>query len=122
MLVVDVSNIDRLSDVDQKEYFKNFIVPVGSKMISDRLKINSTGTLPVFGNYADFCDDNGGLIIPNKYRTDAIDADFVLFVGGFTESTSTIAYASFCLSCKFLILYKFKLKFWDLSNFEITIK
>jgi hypothetical protein len=78
------------------------VVPVGTKMLSDRLKINSTGKIAPLGDYVYYCDDNGELTIPQKYQTDEIDGDFVLFVGGFTESTNTIAYATFCLMCKFL--------------------
>jgi len=96
--------VDQITDVDQREYFKNFIVPVGTKMITDRFKINSTGALPLLNGYLGGCTDNGDLIIPEKYNNEIIEADFILFVGAFTQTTSTIAYATYCLSCKLMFL------------------
>jgi len=108
--------VNQIKDNDQREYFKNFVVPVGTKMLSDRLKITSNGKLPAFGENVDYCNDNGELTIPQKYKDQEIDGDFVLFVGGFTEETSTIAYATFCLTGKVNDLCR---KFWPTRSFKI---
>lgn len=73
------------------------MLPAAVKMISNRLKIHSSGMLPALGNYLDHCTDGGDLTPATKYRETATDADFLLIIGGFAEETSTIAYAYYCL-------------------------
>jgi len=89
--------LTQIPDLNQREYLKNFMVPVGTKMLSDRLKIRSTGKIPALGNYLDYCDDQGELTPDPKYRNNETDADFLLILGGFSQSTNIIAYATFCL-------------------------
>ena len=94
---MDVSNLDMISDEKQRAYLKDFMLPVASKMLSNRLKIKSSGMLPALGSYLDYCTDGGDLTPSNQYRENSIDADFLLIIGGFTQSSNTIAYAYYCL-------------------------
>lgn len=73
------------------------MLPAAIEMLSNRMKINSSGMLPALGDYLDNCTDGGDLTPAAKYRDNSIDADFLLIIGGFTQNTSTIAYAYYCL-------------------------
>lgn len=70
------------------------------KQISNILEINSNKKLPAFGSKVDNCTDEGSLTIPDKYRTEMTDADFVWIVGIIDTDETYLAYATFCIQGK----------------------
>lgn len=96
-IVADTSSLEGKLTDDQFEYFTKFVVPTGIKILSDRLKVNTTGTLPAFGNNISGC--GGSYInVDSKYENQQTDdADFILFLGGNNTGAGTIAFAAPCL-------------------------
>lgn len=76
------------------------MLPAATKMLSNRLKIRGPGVIPALGDYLDYCTDGGDLTPASQYRNSSTDADFLLIIGGFTQSSNTIAYAYYCLQGK----------------------
>ena len=94
---IDSSNITNFSNTTQRDYFLNMIVPYGIEYITSLLQINSTGTLPAFGDTLSECDDDGDMTIPVSYKTTGIDADYLLFVNiKSTVQNNWAAYSKFC--------------------------
>ena len=81
-----------------KDYFLNFVISEGSKKLTNRLQVNTTGRLPAFQTKLDFCTDRGNLVPDVRYRNEITEnADFLLIVGSFLDNSGVIAYASFCV-------------------------
>ena len=121
-IVADTSSLEGKLTDDQFEYFTKFVVPTGIKILSDRLKVNTTGTLPAFGNNISGC--GGSYInVDSKYENQQTDdADFILFLGGNNTGAGTIAFAAPCLIGNFFstfwnILEIFRKKFQFLNLF-----
>ena len=96
--MVDTSNLENMEDSTKRDYFKGFILPEAMRILSQKLKIKSSGKLPQFSeDDLKYCNDSGKMTIPNEYYTNTENyGDFILFVGSFTSTERVIAYATFC--------------------------
>lgn len=78
------------------------ILPHGLKFLTKRLKVNTIGKLPAFGNKLDECDGFGGIEIPTKYKQEATDADYLIFIGVVNKPQENwLTYAAACTAGKF---------------------
>ena len=67
------------------------------KRISKLLQIHSKGYLPALGSAINNCNDSGRMTVPEKYKEEKIDADFLLLISiQKTTYSNFIAYASAC--------------------------
>ena len=96
--MVDSSRTDEFDDDDKKNFFMNFILPEGMKILQNRLKVKSNQLIPAFDPVDKGCDDDGVIEIDSKYKTQTTDGDFLLFIGVVKNpSDGVLAYASSCL-------------------------
>jgi hypothetical protein len=95
--VADTSNLSKFIDPKKKDYFMNLVLPEAMKELQSYFKIDSTKYLPAFGSKLDICTDDGIITVPEKYRTQSTEADFIIFIGVIDEPGSTLGYASFCV-------------------------
>lgn len=85
----------------------HFIIPEAFKRISSILKINSTGSFSVSGDYiSQYCTNNGNITIPAKYTDVTINADFLFFIQFIKNpEASFVAYAGACLLSNLIFCY-----------------
>lgn len=74
------------------------MIPVGLEMLSQKHKVKSNSIIPAFDTELSGCDDQGTLVIPEKYKTKTTEGDYLLFLGVQNKpSAGWLAYASFCV-------------------------
>ena len=75
----------------------NFVLPEAISQLKSFIKIDSANYLPAFGDTLDGCVDSGNIIIPEMYKTDSSDGDFLIFIGVIDDDQNgTLGYATYC--------------------------
>ena len=87
---------------EKYEFLVNAILPVGLEYYQKRLKVNTTGKLPVLGSSTSSCTGYGGITIPDSIKNEAQETDYILFIGVENEPDRRwLAYAAPCIFSKF---------------------
>ena len=105
-LVVDDTELDKLSDPKLESYMRNLVIPKGIEIIREKIKIKSEGFIPPFNEIN--CRDPNRFGVPNiKIRTDyhksGVDADFLLYIGIVNSPENFLAHATFCVQGNIMI-------------------
>ena len=73
----------------------NFVIPEGIRILQEKLQVTSNKLIPTFN--ASGCNNNNILNNSSSYLSNTTNADFVLFLGSFSDQfDGTLAYATYC--------------------------